>query len=342
MLAAARLKVRARMQIKYQEIAGHVTGTLKPVYLIVGDEPLLVEETCDAIIKAARDQNYTERSVHHVETGFRWSEIIHDSASISLFAERKILDVRLGNKKIDRDGSEVVREWLAQADGETLLLLRGGRLDANQRKSAWFKAIDEIGIISLIWDIEARELPRWLQQRMAIHKLKAEDDALSYLAQRVEGNLLAAQQEIQKLSLLGLEMPISLEVMARTLEDVSRFTVFDLANAMMMSEVPRVRHILQSLKDDGTAPMAVLAPFVSQLRRMGNTRGLPQQTVKAMSAFSRRIPDVSPVLAECAVIDQQIKGQLAGDGWRSLEKLFLRLAGLRKISLPSQDLGSPA
>lgn len=326
------------MQIRAEALADHLAGKLLPVYLIVGDEVLLVEEACDAVIRAARAQGFSERVVQYAEGSYRWSEIVHESASISLFAERKILDVRIGSKKIDRQGSDIIRTWLDHADGETLLLLRSPRLDANQRKSAWFKAIEQKGAVMLIWDMDPEELPRWLNARMKLHGLTAEKDAVMYLSERVEGNLLAAQQELQKLALLSLDQPLTLEVMVSTLEDFSHFTSFDLIDAVMAGNARRSRFILRSLKEDGATTMGVLMPFVSQLHRLDSQQRLPPKRGRVIAGFKSRIGDMSPVLAECAVIDQQVKGQLRGDPWRSLEQLMLRLSGLRQMPLPSRDL----
>ncbi|MEQ8693154.1 MAG: DNA polymerase III subunit delta, partial [Pseudomonadales bacterium] len=191
------------MQLKHGDLARHVEQGLLPAYLIAGDETLLVEEACDLVIAAARTQGFTERSVHFADGNFNWAEIIHDSASISLFAERKILDVRMRSNKFG-DASEVIRSWTASADGETVLLIRCGRLDKNQRKSAWFKAIEAVGAVVLIWDMGPAELPRWLHGRLRDQGLQVEADAVAYLGERVEGNLLAADQEKRKLALLEI------------------------------------------------------------------------------------------------------------------------------------------
>lgn len=323
------------MQLKHGDLARHVEQGLLPAYLIAGDETLLVEEACDLVIAAARTQGFTERSVHFADGNFNWAEIIHDSASISLFAERKILDVRVRSGKFG-DASEVIRSWTASADGETVLLIRCGRLDKNQRKSAWFKAIEAIGAVVLIWDMGPAELPRWLHGRLRDQGLQVEADAVAYLGERVEGNLLAADQEIRKLALLEIEQPITLPTMIATLEDVSRFTPFDVINAAMSGDAKRTRHILHALRAEGASQMGLLMALIGQLREQSPQR-LPPQSQEALKQFRKRIRDSAPVLAECAVVDQQIRGQLPGDAWRSLEKLLLRMSGMRQIKLASED-----
>ncbi len=327
------------MQVRIEELSTHLQSTVRPVYLISGDETLRVEEACDAVLATARANGYTERSVHHVEGSYKWHELAHDGASLSLFAEKKVLDVRVPAKKFDREASDALRAWLSDnADSdETLLVLRTGRLEPRQRSSAWFKAIDKGGAIVLIWPLSTRELPRWLSQRMQQQGMQAESDALQYLCDKVEGNLLAAAQEIHKLSLQALKMPISLEVMAASLEDSSRFTSFDLLDAMMAGQPDRVMHILDVLRQEGIALFAILGAMTGQLRRLGDTQRLPPARKKIVQGFAQRIRDPLPVLAECAFIDQQGKGQKPGDPWISLEKMLLRLAGVRGVTLASRD-----
>ncbi len=329
------------MQIKPADIGSHLASGMAPLYLVSGEETLIVEETCDAIIRAAREHGFSERSVHHVDGNFSWSNLHHDGASMSLFAERKILDVRVPGKKIDKEGSAALRDWVEHNEGsdpDSLLLVRSGQLDANQRKSAWYKAIDQAGVIVTVWPMDASELPRWLTQRLKLRDLKADPDALAFLAERVEGNLLAAVQEIDKLALQGMEQPMSLNGVIACLEDTARYSTFDLLDAVMDQKPERVRRILEVFREEKTGVFPIVFAFANQLRRAHNPRGLPRQTQQRLSKFVGRIRDIRPVLAECAVIDQQAKGQMNGDAWVSLERLLLRLAGLRQLSLPSQDM----
>ncbi len=327
------------MQIKNEEMSTHLKSRLLPIYLISGDETLLVEEACDAIIAAAGAKGYTERSIHHVEGTYKWRELVHDSASRSLFAEKKILDVRVPGKKFDREASDSLRSWIEEnpAGGAAMMLIRTVRLEPRQRASAWFKAIDKAGAISLIWPLSYKQLPRWLNHRMKEQGLTAGADAVQYLCDKVEGNLLAASQEIHKLVLQDLPSPISAEAMAASLEDSSRFTSFDLIDATMECDRVRVVHILEVLRQEGAALFAILGAVTAQMRRLGDSQRLPPARRRIVQDFARRIKDPLPVLAECALIDQQGKGQKTGDPWVSLEKLLLRLAGARTVSLASQD-----
>lgn len=334
------------MQVKAEDLANHLSSqrgpSIKPVYLVSGDETLLVQEACDQILQAARAAGYSERSVHYVEAGFHWHDLHHDAASLSLFAQRKILDVRVPVKKFDRQASDALREWMTKVElndpDDPILVLRTTRLEPRQRSSAWFKALDKVGVITLIWPMSVNQLPNWISARLRRAGLEVEKPAIIYLCDRVEGNLLAAAQEVEKLALLQLNQPICVEAMAQALEDTSRFNSFDLLDAMMAGDGARSSRILNSLKDEGVALFAIMGALTSQLRRMGNSRGLPPARQRVMEQFARRIKDVAPVLSECAIIDQQGKGQRYGDAWISLENLLLRLAGQRTLPLPSEDI----
>lgn len=329
------------MQVKAEDLTSQLSARLLPVYLISGEETLLVEEACDAVIRAAGSQGFTERSVHHVESGFHWHNLTNDAASMSLFAEKKILDVRIPVKKFDREGSEALREWVESAAGseslDNILLLRTGRLEPRQRSSAWFKALDQVGSITLIWPMSPGQLPRWLMQRAQAAGISLQADAVQYLAERVEGNLLAAAQEVDKLALMELPQPVTLEALVSSLEDAARFNSFDLLDAMMSADAAKVVRILKALREEGVALFAILGALTSQVRRMGSPKGLPPGRQRLLQQFAQRVKDPGAVLAECAVIDQQGKGQLLGDAWVSLENLLLRLAGKRSLPLPSQD-----
>ena len=316
------------MPLRPDQLDAALQQSLQGIYLISGDETLLVEEACDAVLQKAREQGFTERSIHHVETGFKWHDVTNDAASMSLFAERKVLDLRIPAGKFDKEGGQVLRDW---ADGslgnpDTLLLMRTERLQPRQRSSAWFKAIEAAGTVVLIWPLAPRELPTWLEKRLQTKALTLEPQALRALADRVEGNLLAAAQEIEKLALQNLAQPVTQEALLSCLEDTSRFNSFDVIDAAMAGQGARVSKILSVLREDKGALFAVLGALTSQLRRLGETRGLPPARARTMEAFARRGPSAKALLAECAVLDQQGKGQRLGDAWLGLEQLLLAMA----------------
>lgn len=325
------------MQVKFEQLSKELARGLKSIYLISGDDTLLVEEACDEIIAAARAEGFTERSIHHVEAGFHWYDITNAAASVSLFAERKVIDLRLGPGKFDKEASQVLRDWCV-ADAispDNLLLLRTDRLQPKQRSAAWFKAIERVGRVILIWPINARDMPRWLEIRLAKRGLSMDREGLNYLAERVEGNLLAAAQEIEKLALQDLVQPISQQTLIAALEDTSKFTSFDLVDAAMAGDSYRTRKILHSLKQEGVSLFAILGALTSQLRRLGQSRGLPPARARIFEQFARRVNPPVSLLAECSIIDQQGKGQRLGDPWISLEQLVLVMAQTPGVNLPS-------
>ncbi len=329
------------MQLKAHDLAGHLKGALAPVYFITGDETLLVEEAADAILGAARAAGFTERTVLYAESGFSWHEILQEGAAMSLFAQKKIIDLRNPTAKFDKVPSEVLREYCAGPPEDNLLLIRSPRIEGRQKNAAWFKALDQAGVILQIWPIGVHELPRWLTQRLKRAGLNMEPDALTYLAERVEGNLLAAVQEVEKLRLTELPQPITLDALTSVLEDAAHYDVFELLDAVYNGEGARVSRMVRGLRAEGVALFAILGALTSQLRQIVEGRIPP---------FRRRVTDrlvkrlgsagaVDRVLAQCALVDQQGKGQLLGDAWVSLENLLLRLAGVRLPSL-EQQLGA--
>ncbi len=327
------------MQVKLADLGSHLASKLASIYFVSGDETLLVEEACDAVVAAARSQGFGERAVLYVDSGFKWNDVLQDLLSMSLFSEHRIVDVRVPGNKFDKEASEVLREYTARPVNDTLLLIRCERLDPRQRSSAWFKALDKTGVIVLIWPVSAAEMPRWLSRRLVDAGIKLDKEALQYLSQRVEGNLLAAVQEIEKLKLAALAEPIDVSSLTSVLEDAARYDTFVLIDAVFAGEPDRVSRIVVNLRQEGVALFAILGALTSQLRRLQTSARLPPQRQRLVNTFLKRLGSVRAidrVLAQCALVDQQGKGQLLGDAWLSLESLLLRLAGARLPSLETQ------
>ena len=321
------------MQVKPQELASSLAGTLRPVYLVTGDETLLVEEACDLVLKAAAGQGFAERKVLHVEPGFKWHELLAEAASLSLFAERKLLDLRVPANKFDKQASEALREYVGDISPDNLLLVRTGRLQSRQRSSAWYKAIDSAGAVVPVWPIDQRELPGWLARRARDAGLDLTREALAWLADRVEGNLLAAAQEIDKLKLADLQQPIDAESLAAAVSDAAHYDAFELIDAVFAGDARRVRRVLATLREEGISLFALMGAFTSQLRGIDSGRWMPQQRKRLIPGFRRRAGSPERVLAQVALIDQQGKGELRGDAWLSFERLLVRLCGVRLPAL---------
>jgi DNA polymerase-3 subunit delta len=326
------------MLLKPVDLATHLEGMLAPVYFITGDETLLVEEASEAVLTAARGQGFTERSVLHAEGSFKWHELLHDAASLSLFSERKILDVRNPSGKFDKEASEVLRAYCDAPAEDNLLLLRAPRIEGRQKSSAWFKALDSAGVVVQIWPIGLRELPRWLDARARSAGLNLDRDAIQYLAEKVEGNLLAAVQEVEKLRLADLPSPIDVDTLTGYLEDSAHYDTFELLDAVFRGDLDRISRMLRGLKAEGVALFAIQGALTAQLRQISAGR-VPQFRRRQADQLVRRLGSVEAidrVLAQCAIVDQQGKGQLLGDAWLSFEDLLLRLAGARLTSLEEQ------
>lgn len=327
------------MPLRAADLPGALKRGLAPVYLISGDDALLVQEACDAVVRAARAEGFEERSVLHAEGSFNWNDVMQDASSMSLFAARRIIDVRLPGNRFDKEASEVLRRYADAPPADTLLLIRAARLDGKQKNAAWFKALDRVGAIVQIWPLSFQELPRWLAARLKSAGLTLSPEALNLLAERVEGNLLAAVQEIEKLRLAGLDSPVSVEDLTAVLEDSARYDTFELIDAVFAGDAQRVSRMLATLRQEGVALFAILGALTSQLRRIAGNEFLPAPRKRLVGDLLRRIGSttvIPRILAECALVDAQGKGQIAGDAWLSLEEILLRMAGVRAV-----DGGSP-
>ena len=327
------------MQIYPEKLAQTLSQSLKPLYLVSGDELLIVQEACDQILKCAKDQGFQERKIFEPGTDGNWDSLREEGASLSLFASKRIIDVRLSANKLDKDASVFLREWCDSPPEDVLLLIRTERLLPRQRKSAWFKSLDSIGGIILVWPIGQRDLPRWLNARLRSNDLQIGEEGLSYLAERVEGNLLSAAQLIEKMVLSKMQGEVSLDQLYEVIEDSSRFGAFDLVNATMAGESERLSHILSVIKEEGVSFFAILGALASQIRRVGgNLQGLPEAQKKVIGQFANRVGNLDFVLSEIALLDLQAKGGVRGGSeWIGLERLLLRLSGLSQINLMSED-----
>ena len=322
------------MQVRTDDLDGHLAKGLAPVYLVSGDETLLVQEACDAIVEAARQRGHTERNVVDGAGGLDWNAVFASASNLSLLAERRILDVRLPPKGFDRKASDALRGYLAAPFDDTLFLIRTTRLETRQRSSAWFKAIDKAGVTVLVWPLGARELPRWLGRRCKAAGLELSRDALALLVDRVEGNLLAAVQEIEKLKLAGVRSPVDVDALSEAVGDSSHFDTFELMDAACAGEAARTRKVVRVLRQEGVPVFLILGAVASQLRHAlriarGERPRLPPQRVRALERLAKRLhtAGLEAAIAECALLDLQAKGMLRGDAWQSLERLALFLAG---------------
>lgn len=344
------------MQLALAQLGAHLQKGLRSLYTLHGDEPLLMQEAADAIRTAARAQGYTERTVHTVQGAhFDWSEVLAAGGSLSLFADKQIVEVRIPSGKPGKDGSAAIQQLVEQAQGNdsTLTLFMLPRLDFATRKGAWFGALDNGGVSLQIDTIERAALPQWIAQRLqqqGQHVAPGEEGqrTLQFFADRVEGNLLAAHQEIQKLGLLFPQGELSQAQVESAVLNVARYDVFKLSEAVLSGQVARVQRMLDGLQAEGEAEVLVhytLAEDIRALKRVKDAMAAGQPLPMALKAqriwgprerlFERVLPRLSParlnnLLQSAHQVDGIVKGlkvpDWPQDGWQALHRLALRFA----------------
>lgn len=338
------------MQVRAEQIEEHLRHTLAPVYLISGDEPLQVMETADAIRRAAVGRGYSERDVWNVDTQFDWGVLYDAAGSLSLFADHKLIDLRMMGVKAGAAGAKALQHYLDYMPADKVLLMQTGKLDKTGKNSAWVKKIEQLGVLVQVWEFSPAQTLAWVARRMRSAGLQASDDAVRYLTERVEGNLLAAVQEINKLTLLFGKRAITAEHIMAVVADSSRYTVFDLADAILTQDTRRIGHIMQVLQEEDTAtPLLVwaLSDLLRQLysgcensRRHLSNQALLMRIPKArQGAFQNAVrrmmvnTDWNALFATAAMLDQHSKG-VGQDAarypqrlWDELLDLALLLAG---------------
>lgn len=332
------------MQIRAEQLRRHLqTGDLKHLYLVSGDEQLLVDEACDEIVVAAMGLGFDERTIFEAVARAPWDELFSDAGNLSLFSTKRLLDVRIPPRGLDRAGSDAVRGYLDAPLADTLLLCRAAGLDWRQRSNAWYKAIEKAGAVIPVWPVDGRDLPRWLDGRCRREGLELDGDALDALAERVEGNLLAAVQEIAKLKLLHGEGRLGVDEIERSVGDAAHFDTFELIDAAFAGRAARVHRMLEPLRQEGVAVFMVIAALTSQLQRAaelaaGANPRIARRRLPVLNAAVRRLgaAGIDDVYKECALLDLQSKGMLRGDAWRSLERVLLSLAGVAQPKLSDE------
>jgi DNA polymerase-3 subunit delta len=337
------------MRLRPEQLDGHLRQRLSPVYLISGDEPLQIQEAADAVRAAARAQGFTERQVMHVESGFDWGTLAAEADALSLFAERKIIDLRLPSAKPGDKGSKALSDYTANPPQDTLLLVTAGKLEREQTNSKWFKGIDGCGVVVQVWPLEHNALQGWITQRLASRGLSATPEAVALLAERVEGNMLAAAQEVEKLAMLYGSGQLDVEEVRGAVADSSRFDVFELADAALSGDAARCTRILEGLKGEGEEPVLILWALVREIRTLalmavGQADGKPLDTLfSEHRIWDKRKPLFRAALGRhparrwqhllrrAARADRVSKGMEQGNPWDELIQLSLLVAGTRIV-----------
>ena len=341
------------MQLALNQLAAHLQKGLRPLYTLHGDEPLQLQEAADAIRAAARAAGHTERSVHTVQGAhFDWSSVLAAGGSLSLFADKQLVELRIPSGKPGKDGSTAIQQLAANAaqDENTLTIVSLPRLDAATKKGAWFAALEANGVSIQIDPIDRAALPGWIAQRLGqqgqrVASGESGQRTLQFFADRVEGNLLAAHQEIQKLGLLQPQGELTYEMVEQAVLNVARYDVFKLSEAVLSGNLPRVVRMLDGLQAEGTAEVLVhwtLSEDIRNLKRAKDVLASGQPLPMVLRGlriwgpkeklFERVVPRLTAnaavrLLHSAHVVDGIVKGLPAdgwpANGWQALRKLAM-------------------
>jgi DNA polymerase-3 subunit delta len=332
------------MRLAFEQLSSHLERELRPLYVLTGDEPLSLMEGVDAIRQAARRQGYDERVSFTVERNFNWQQLTASGQSISLFSSRRLLEVHIPSGKPGTEGSKALQEYCNRLPSDTVTLVTLPKLDGMSQKTAWFTALDKAATVVPLQTVEIDALPQWIAKRLQAQGLQADTATLEFLANQVEGNLLAAHQEIQKLGLLFPAGKLDAEAVQEAVLNVSRYDVFQLGDAMLAGDVARTAKILQGLESEGVQPLALLGVMIWLLRgvtrvKLAESRGENvaaamqqakiwgdrQATVKRMLARVS-LRQLQAAMLKLAEIDKISKGVALGKPWLEISRLCVGLA----------------
>ena len=340
------------MAIKPEQLPGMVQRSLAPVYLIAGAEHLIVQECRDQVIQAAQAQGFAERTVHDIGKNYDWMQLQQESAAPSLVASRKVLDVRLPTGKPGTEGAKALVELAQAADPDVLLLVSAGDWGSAMRKLKWVTALAKIGVLVEIWPIKPAQLPAWIRQRMKSAGLDPEPAAVALLAELVEGNLLAAQQEIDKLVLLDHAARVTVDDVTQAVASSARFDAFRLVECALQGNLGECLRVAAGLQRTGVAIQAVTGAIYRELSvadtarsaiRAGESEGavfgrlrIWQSRQGPMRRLLGRLTALQfgEVFRALSLIDRQSKGRAAGDAWQTLDRLLWFLCDPVAVDLP--------
>ncbi|MFW0072741.1 MAG: DNA polymerase III subunit delta [Coxiella-like endosymbiont] len=333
------------MQLSYKKLNTHLNQqTLLPVYLICGDVPLLVQESSDLILESSRQQGFHQRELLFIEPGFHWQVFTETVDNFSLLSDKIIIEIRNAKAKFDENGTQALLRYLDSPPNHKRLLIITNKLTVAQQKTKWYKAIDRCGAVIPLWPLSTCELSIWIAQRLKSANLNADAESITLLAELTEGNLLATQQSIEKLSLLYRDQPITPKAVSKIVSDNAYFTIFDLTEAALIGASSRVIRILCGLySNDKELTPLVLWALTRELRALyplayayqhGKSltqlftcqRQIRKRSLKmALSRLNTKT--IAQLLQQAKHIDHIIKGITPGNAWQALESLSLAISG---------------
>ena len=344
------------MQLQLPALEAHLAKSLSALYVISSDEHLLAMEAGDKIRRAARERGFSERSILNVERSFKWGQLLAENQSQSLFGDKKLIELRLPTGKPGKDGGQALIEYTKHLSPDNLTLISLPKLDWQTAKAAWVASLQQAGVYLEIGQVERAALPGWISNRLAAQQQSAERASLDFIADRVEGNLLAAHQEIQKLGLLHPPGPLSPQQVQDAVLNVARYDVFKLSEAMLAGDGKRWIRMLNGLQGEGEALPLVLWAIAEEIRTLLKFKSAMEQG-RPLSALCKEyriwgprekliepalhrlsLATLQQALQQAAKIDRLIKGlrvpSLIGDGWDALMQLGLVIATGSNPPLP--------
>lgn len=333
------------MNARPDQLQSMIAKTLYPVYMVSGDEPLQQMESLDLIRSFLRENDYAEREVLDVDAKFDWYRLTEEAANMSLFATRRIVELRLPSAKPGRQGSQVLKDYLSRPPEDTVLIVNAGKVDASAKKSAWYKSIEQNGLVVQCWPVPVEKLSFWLKQRFKMRDMDADNEVLAYISQHVEGNLLAADQEIEKLYLLLGPGKITYADVVEGISSQSRYTVFELVDVLLSGNTQRAVKVIAGLKEEGIVPVIVtwaLAKDIRLLTQVAADVSSADLVLKRSGVWQSRAAlfksclarhtqrSLQLMLKRCAYIDAVSKGVIKANVWDEIESLCVRLSSTSK------------
>ena len=340
------------MRLRPEQLKTHLERSGKmPVYFVSGDEPLQKLESIDLIRNHYQKQGYDERIIFEVNKSFDWNQINEASSNLSLFSNNKIIELRMVAPKPGRQGGIFLQQYVENENNDTVLIISSDKIDKGTQNNKWVKAIDKAGLMIQVWPIGPAQLPGWIQARMQNRQKKITHDAARLIAERVEGNLLAAQQEIEKLLLLIEKDRIDIEDIMGAVADSSRYNVFDMLESAFVGNIDRTLLMLNGLKNEGTEPLLLFGALMWEYRRLCSIAYEYETGTRLENIFREyRIWDqkkrpitsvlkrhtsksLDRLLNYCAVIDKTLKSGQRDRAWDQFSTLLLAIAGINTDKL---------
>jgi DNA polymerase III subunit delta len=331
------------MQLSAEKLEAQLSKSLASTYLIHGDEPLLVLEAADAVRAAARGRGFDEREVFVSGRGFDWGNLLNAGSNLSLFGGRKIVEMRIPSGKLGVEGSEAIARYCAKPNPDNLLLVTMPRPEGPYWKAAWFTALSASGLVVEVLSVDLARLPDWLRARLARNGQSVDAEAMEFLVDRVEGNLLAAHQEIQKLALLAPRGALDIETVRGAVATVARYDPFIASDALLAGDIKRYVRAIDGLRGEGESPVYVLTILGGDLQTLARVQGLVEEghpvdkAIDVSKVWKRRQPAiraaqrrfapaaVAAAVAHAARIDRASKGAGPGEPWDEFIRLGLEL-----------------